>query len=35
MPRQGDRAPWMLKQNYLTDMRVLHGDLEDGVIRFS
>ena len=21
MPKQGDRAPWMLKQNYLTDVR--------------
>jgi cation diffusion facilitator CzcD-associated flavoprotein CzcO len=35
MPRQGDRAPWMLKQNYLTDLRVLRGDVEDGVITFS
>ena len=21
MPKQGDRAPWLLKQNYLTDVR--------------
>ena len=35
MPRQGDRAPWLLKQNYLTDLRVMRGDLEDGVISFS
>jgi cation diffusion facilitator CzcD-associated flavoprotein CzcO len=35
MPRQGDRAPWMLKQNYLTDLRVMRGDLDDGVIQFS
>ena len=35
MPRQGDRAPWMLKQNYLVDMRVMRGDVEDGVIAFS
>ena len=35
MPRQGDRAPWMLKQNYLVDMRVMRGDVEDGVITFS
>lgn len=35
MPRQGDRAPWMLKQNYLTDLRVMRREVEDGVIRFS
>ena len=35
MPRQGDRAPWMLKQNYLVDMLVMRGDVEDGVITFS
>ena len=35
MPRQGDRAPWLLKQNYLTDLRVMRGDLDDGVISFS
>ncbi|WGL52702.1 NAD(P)/FAD-dependent oxidoreductase [Nocardioides sp. BP30] len=35
MPRQGDRAPWMLKQNYLADLRVMGRDVEDGVIRFS
>jgi cation diffusion facilitator CzcD-associated flavoprotein CzcO len=35
MPKQGDRHPWALKQNYLVDMRVIHGDLEDGVISFS
>ena len=23
LPRQGDRAPWMLKQNYLTDLRTI------------
>ena len=22
LPRQGDRAPWRLKQNYLTDLRI-------------
>ena len=35
MPRQGDRTPWLLKQNYLVDMRVMRGDVEDGVIAFS
>jgi len=35
MPRQGDRAPWTLKQNYLVDMRVMRGEVEDGVIAFS
>jgi len=35
MPKQGDRHPWALKQNYLVDMRVLHGDLEDGIVSFS
>ena len=35
MPRQGDRAPWMLKQNYLVDRKVMRGEIEDGVITFS
>ncbi|TIC82861.1 NAD(P)/FAD-dependent oxidoreductase [Nocardioides sp. GY 10127] len=35
LPRQGDRAPWMLKQNYLTDLRTIrHDDLDDGVLAF-
>ena len=35
MPKQGDRFPWRLKQNYLTDRRVLAGKIDDGVITFS
>ena len=35
MPRQGDRAPWRLKQNYLTDLRMIrHGRIDDGVLAF-
>jgi cation diffusion facilitator CzcD-associated flavoprotein CzcO len=35
MPRQGDRAPWRLKQNYLTDLRMIrHGRIDDGVLSF-
>jgi len=31
----GDRAPWMLKQNYLTDVRTIRRDpVDDGVLRF-
>ena len=36
LPRQGDRAPWQLKQNYLVDVRTIRRDkLEDGVLRFT
>lgn len=36
LPRQGDRAPWMLKQNYLTDLRTItRQPLEDGVLEFA
>ncbi|WP_166134921.1 flavin-containing monooxygenase [Nocardioides ochotonae] len=36
LPRQGDRAPWMLKQNYLTDLRTIRRDpIDDGVLRFA
>jgi monooxygenase len=36
MPKQGDRAPWMLKQNYLVDTRtVRRGRIDDGVLAFS
>jgi monooxygenase len=32
LPRQGDRAPWLMRQNYLLDRReMLHGDLTDGM----
>jgi cation diffusion facilitator CzcD-associated flavoprotein CzcO len=35
MPKQGDRAPWQLKQNYLTDVRTIRKDaLDDGVLTF-
>ncbi|MCW2796480.1 NAD(P)/FAD-dependent oxidoreductase [Nocardioides sp.] len=35
LPKQGDRAPWLLKQNYLTDLRTIRNDdLEDGVLTF-
>jgi cation diffusion facilitator CzcD-associated flavoprotein CzcO len=35
MPRQGDRAPWLLKQNYVTDLRTIRrGDIDDGVLAF-
>jgi len=34
-PVQGDRAPWLLKQNYLTDVRTIRRDrIDDGVLRF-
>ena len=36
LPRQGDRAPWMLKQNYLVDLRTIRRDaIDDGVLRFT
>ncbi|WP_232677293.1 NAD(P)/FAD-dependent oxidoreductase [Nocardioides sp. R-C-SC26] len=36
MPKQGDRAPWRLKQNYYADVRaVRHGAIDDGVLAFS
>ena len=36
LPRQGDRAPWALKQNYYVDLRTIrHGKLEDGVLQFA
>lgn len=35
LPKQGDRAPWMLKQNYLTDLRTIRKDrIDDGVLEF-
>jgi cation diffusion facilitator CzcD-associated flavoprotein CzcO len=35
LPKQGDRAPWLLKQNYLTDLRTIRNDdLDDGVLAF-
>jgi cation diffusion facilitator CzcD-associated flavoprotein CzcO len=33
LPVQGDRAPWLLKQNYLVDVRsIRRAPLEDGVL---
>ena len=35
MPRQGDREPWRLKQNYLADVRTIRrGRIDDGVLAF-
>ncbi len=35
LPKQGDRAPWLLKQNYLTDVRAIRrGQIDDGVLSF-
>ncbi len=36
MPKQGDREPWMLKQNYITDVRkIRRDDIDDGVLQFA
>jgi cation diffusion facilitator CzcD-associated flavoprotein CzcO len=36
LPKQGDRAPWLLKQNYVTDLRTIRrGVVEDGVLTFT
>jgi cation diffusion facilitator CzcD-associated flavoprotein CzcO len=36
MPKQGDREPWLLKQNYLTDVRrIRRDDIDDGVLNFA
>ncbi|WP_028643838.1 flavin-containing monooxygenase [Nocardioides sp. URHA0020] len=36
VPVQGDRAPWLLKQNYVSDVRTIRrDDIEDGVLRFA
>ena len=36
LPKQGDREPWKLRQNYLYDVRALQrGDVADGVLRFA
>lgn len=35
LPRQGDREPWKLRQNYLKDMRSInHSPIDDGVLTF-
>ncbi|MEZ4340673.1 MAG: NAD(P)/FAD-dependent oxidoreductase [Sandaracinaceae bacterium] len=36
LPKQGQKAPWKVKQNYFFDMFYLrHGKLDDGVMRFA
>ena len=36
LPKQGDRTPWRLRQNYLRDISALrHGRVADGVLTFS
>ncbi|MEP9384407.1 NAD(P)/FAD-dependent oxidoreductase [Nocardioides sp. KR10-350] len=35
MPKQGDRPPWRLRQNYLVDLRVMSGEIDDGTLTFS
>ncbi|MFP5441113.1 MAG: FAD-containing monooxygenase EthA, partial [Gammaproteobacteria bacterium] len=36
LPKQGDRAPWKLFQNYALDMNLLRrGKVDDGVMEFS
>ena len=36
LPKQGDRAPWLLKQNYITDLRTISkADIDDGVLEFA
>jgi cation diffusion facilitator CzcD-associated flavoprotein CzcO len=35
LPKQGNRKPWRLRQNYLFDMATLRlGRIEDGTLRF-
>jgi monooxygenase len=36
LPKQGDREPWMLRQNYVHDVRTIRrGPLDDGAMEFS
>jgi len=36
MPKRGSKEPWRLRQNYAVDIvNLRHGQLEDGVMRFS
>ena len=36
LPKQGDREPWRLRQNYLHDVRTIRrGPIDDGVLRFT
>jgi monooxygenase len=33
LPKQGDRAPWRLHQNYVKDVRLLRrGPIDDSVV---
>ena len=35
LPKQGDRAPWLNTQNYISDRKMIReGPLEDGVMQF-
>jgi cation diffusion facilitator CzcD-associated flavoprotein CzcO len=35
LPKQGDRQPWRLRQNYLADLRTIkHAPIDDGVLAF-
>jgi cation diffusion facilitator CzcD-associated flavoprotein CzcO len=35
-PKQGSKAPWLLRQNYLLDLLALHfGKVDDGALAFS
>jgi hypothetical protein len=35
-PKQGEKLPWRLYQNYLKDMLMLrYGKLNDGILEFS
>ena len=35
LPKQGSRAPWKLRQNYVLDrLELRRGDVDDGVLRF-
>ena len=36
LPKQGSRAPWKLRMNYLRDvLTIRRGAIEDGVLRFT
>jgi monooxygenase len=36
LPKQGSRAPWRLRMNYLRDLLTIRrGDIEDGTLRFA
>jgi hypothetical protein len=35
LPKQGDREPWKLRQNYLRDVRTIRrGAIDDGALAF-